>query len=80
VNDIDCTKTLFRCGTETNPANKLTYVECGVQAAAVRLGVECGTSSPFHHADGKPYCPSMICDLSNPRTWLYARSTGERIQ
>jgi hypothetical protein len=79
VNDIACTKLLFRCGTEDDPSHKLTYIQCGVQAAAVRLGVECGTSSPYHHANGKPYCPSMICDLSSPRTWLYNLSTGQRI-
>ncbi len=72
VNDLACTKSLFRCGTEDDP--------CGARAAAVRLGVDCGTSSPYHHANDKPYCIGAICDLNNPRTWLYERSTGERIQ
>jgi len=79
VNDVACTKPLYWCGTEHDPTRTLTYIDCGMMAAAVRLGVECGTSSPYHHADGKPYCPSMICDLNNPRTWLYDRATGERI-
>jgi hypothetical protein len=80
VNDIACTKSILRCGTEEDPAHKLTYIECGVQAAAIRLGVDCGTSSPFHHADGKRYCPSAICDLNDPRAWLYDRATGQRVQ
>jgi len=79
VGGMVCTKALYRCGTETDPSHKLTYVECGMTAAAARLGVECGTSSPYHHANGKPYCPAMICDLNNPRTWLYDATTGERI-
>jgi hypothetical protein len=79
VNDIACTKALYRCGTEDDPSNKLTYIDCRVMAVAARLGVACGTSSPYHHADGKPYCLSLICDLSNPRTWLYDATTKERI-
>jgi hypothetical protein len=79
VNDISCTKALYRCGTEDDPSHKLTFIECGMMAAAARLGVECGTSSPYHHADGKPYCLSFICDLNNPRTWLYDATTHERI-
>jgi hypothetical protein len=79
VNDLACTKSLFRCGTEDDPSHKLTYIECGVHAAAVHLGVDCGTSSPYQHTNGKPYCVAAICDMTNPRTWLYDRSTGERI-
>jgi hypothetical protein len=79
VNDITCTKALYRCGTEDDPSHKLTYIDCGIMAAAARFGVECGTSSPYHHADGKPYCLSFICDLNNPRTWLYDAATRERL-
>jgi hypothetical protein len=79
VNDISCTKALYRCGTEDDPSHELTYIDCGMMAAAARLGVACGTSSPYHHADGKPYCLSAICDLNNPRTWLYDARTHERI-
>jgi hypothetical protein len=77
---LACTKSIFRCGTETDPSNKFMYVECGVAAAAIRLGVACGTSSPFHHADGKAYCPSGICNLNDPRAWLYDQATGLRVQ
>jgi hypothetical protein len=79
VNDIACTKELYRCGTEEDPSHKLTYIDCDLMATAARLGVACGTSSPYHHADGKPYCLSLICDLNNPRTWLYDAVTKERV-
>jgi hypothetical protein len=85
VNDIACTNTIYRCGLLNSPDSCQGLVLtaspncCGMRQTALRLGVECGTSSPYHRSDGKPYNIASISDLNDPTTWLYDRSTQERI-